>query len=79
LFPSEEGAKFAPSFSFGEGPGSFGYDRWGESNMGITIFLADSVVGVRQIERALLEKEPDIEAARLNRKNSYREEKEKPS
>jgi DNA-binding NarL/FixJ family response regulator len=29
--------------------------------MGITIFLADSVVGVRQKERTLLEKEPDIE------------------
>ena len=29
--------------------------------MGITILLADSVVGVRQIERTLLEKEPDIE------------------
>jgi len=29
--------------------------------MGITIFLADSVVGVRQIERTLLEMEPDIE------------------
>jgi two-component system, NarL family, response regulator DevR len=29
--------------------------------MGITIFLADSIVGVRQIDRSLLEKEPDIE------------------
>jgi len=29
--------------------------------MGITIFLADSLAGVRQIERTLLEKEPDIE------------------
>jgi DNA-binding NarL/FixJ family response regulator len=29
--------------------------------MGITILLADSAVGVRQIERTLLEKEPDIE------------------
>jgi DNA-binding NarL/FixJ family response regulator len=29
--------------------------------MGITIFLADSVDGVRQRERTLLEKEPDIE------------------
>jgi two-component system, NarL family, response regulator NreC len=29
--------------------------------MGITVFLADSVVGVRQTERALLEKEPDLE------------------
>ncbi len=33
----------------------------GESNMGITVLLADSVVGVRQIERTLLQKEPDIE------------------
>jgi DNA-binding NarL/FixJ family response regulator len=33
----------------------------GESNMAITIFLADSVIGVRQVERTLLEKEPDIE------------------
>ena len=29
--------------------------------MGITVLLADSVVGVRQIERNLLEQEPDIE------------------
>jgi two-component system, NarL family, response regulator DevR len=29
--------------------------------MGITVLLADSVLGVRQIERTLLEKEPDIE------------------
>jgi DNA-binding NarL/FixJ family response regulator len=29
--------------------------------MGITILLADSVAGVRKIEKALLEKEPDIE------------------
>jgi two-component system, NarL family, response regulator NreC len=29
--------------------------------MGITIFLADSVTGVRHRERTLLEKEPDIE------------------
>ena len=29
--------------------------------MGITVLLADSVAGVRQIERTLLQKEPDIE------------------
>jgi two-component system, NarL family, response regulator DevR len=29
--------------------------------MGITVLLADGVLGVRQIERTLLEKEPDIE------------------
>jgi len=29
--------------------------------MGITVLLADSVPGVRKIEKALLEKEPDIE------------------
>jgi len=29
--------------------------------MGITVLLADSISGVRQVEKALLEKEPDIE------------------
>lgn len=29
--------------------------------MKITVFLADSVAGVRKLEKALLEKEPDIE------------------
>jgi two-component system, NarL family, response regulator NreC len=33
----------------------------GELKMGITVLLADSVVDVRQIERKLLQKEPDIE------------------
>jgi DNA-binding NarL/FixJ family response regulator len=60
LFPSEEGAKLAPSFPLGRVvPGLA--KIVGESNMGITIFLADSVLGVRQVERTLLEKEPDLE------------------
>ena len=29
--------------------------------MGITVLLADSVSGIRKMEKALLEKEPDIE------------------
>jgi DNA-binding NarL/FixJ family response regulator len=29
--------------------------------MGITVLLADSVAGIRQTERALLQNEPDIE------------------
>jgi DNA-binding NarL/FixJ family response regulator len=29
--------------------------------MGITVFLADNVPGIRKLEKALLEKEPDIQ------------------